>query len=112
MNFAATHPYLLNKGVPYMRNLKITLLASTIFLFSFLMIVFAHQPDNRSISKPRLAIEIGLAKPWTVNAATEGHSLRAFVRVPADAKGQSSFSAIQLEPKMVGDKLEVAVSVL
>jgi hypothetical protein len=95
-----------------MRNLKITLFVPTILLLSFLMVVFARQPDNRSIPKHRLAIEIGLNKPWTVNAAAEGHTLRAFVRVPANAKGESPFSAIKLEPKMVGDKLEVTVSVL
>lgn len=95
-----------------MRNLKITFFVPTILLLSFLMVVFAHQPDNRSTPKHRLAIEIGLSTPWTVNAATDGRTLRAFVRIPADAKGESPFSAIKLEPKMVGDKLEVTVSLL
>jgi len=74
------------------------------------MVVFARQPDDRSTPKHRLAIEIGLSTPWTLNAATEGHKLRAFVRVPANANGESHFSAIKFEPKMVGDKIEVTVT--
>ena len=95
-----------------MRNLKITTFVPVCVLLSFLMVVFAfaRQPDGASTSKHRLAVEIGLEKRWTVNAATEGHTLRAFVRIPASANGESRFSAIKLEPKMVGDKLEVTVT--
>lgn len=91
-----------------MRNLKFTLFVP--LLFSFLMIVFAQHTDDHSKTNHLLALEIGLSKPWTVNAATNGHTLRAFVRVPDNANSQSPFSAIKLEPKMVGDKLEVTIT--
>lgn len=95
-----------------MRNFKIILFVPLILLVSFLMVGFASKPDNRPSPKQRLAVEIGLSTPWTLNTALEGRTVRAFVRVPANAKGESPFSAIKLEPKMVGDKLEVTVSVL
>lgn len=88
-----------------MRNLKFVPI-----LFSLLMIVFARHPNDHPKSNHLLALEIGLSKPWTVNAATDGHTLRAFVRVPDNANSRSPFSAIKLEPKMVGDKLEVTVT--
>jgi len=90
-----------------MKNLKFTLFVPTLILLSFLMVVFARHNDH-SKTNNRLALEIGLSKPWTVNAAMEGNTLRAFVRVPANSK--SPFSAIKLEPKMVGDKLEVTIT--
>jgi hypothetical protein len=90
-----------------MKSLKFTLLVPTLILLSFLMVVFAQHTDH-SKTNHRLALEIGLNEPWTVNAAMEGNTLRAFVRVPADS--QSPYSAIKLEPKMVGDKLEVTVT--
>src|SRR5689334_186747 len=93
-----------------MRNLRFTLFVPTLILLSFLMVVFARHTDDHSNSKYRLALEIGLSKTWTVNAATAGHTLRAFVRIPANTNGPSPFSAIKLEPKMVGDRLEVTVT--
>jgi len=95
-----------------MRNLKIILFVPLILLVCFLMVGFATKPDNRPSPKQRLAVEVGLSTPWTVSTATEGHTLRAFVRLPASANGESPFSAIRLEPKMVGDKLEVTVFAL
>src|SRR5215470_16257524 len=91
-----------------MRNLKFTLFVATLIFLSFIMVVFARRTDDQSDSNNRLALEIELSKTWTVNAAMPGHTLRAFVRVPASANSQ--FSAIKLEPKMIGDKLEVAVT--
>lgn len=88
-----------------MRSLKFVPL-----LFSLLMILFARHPNDYPKSNHLLALEIGLIKPWTVNAATDGHTLRAFVRVPDNANNRLPFSAIKLEPKMVGDKLEVTVT--
>ena len=93
-----------------MRHLKLTLFVPTLILLSFLMVVFARRTDDHSKPNYRLALEIGLSKTWTVNAALPGHTLRAFVRVPTDANSQSPFSAIKLEPKMVGDRLEVTVT--
>lgn len=90
-----------------MKNLKFTLFVPTLILLSFLMVVFARHADH-SKTNQRLALEIGLSKPWTVNAATDGNTLRAFVRVPANS--QSPFSAIKLEPKMVGTNLEVTIT--
>jgi hypothetical protein len=89
---------------------KATYFVPVFVLLSFLMVVFARQPNDGSTSRHRLALEIGLSKTWTVNAATGEHTLRAFVRVPATADGQLQFSAIKLEPKMVGDKLQVTVT--
>ena len=93
-----------------MRNLKFTLFVPTLILLSFLVVVFARRSDDHSTSNHRLALEIQLSKTWTVNAAINGQTLRAFVRIPANANGQSPFSAIKLEPKMVGDKLDVTVT--
>jgi len=88
---------------------KATYFVPVFVLLSFLMVVFARQPNDGSTSRHRLALEIGLSKTWTVNAATDEHTLRAFVRVPSTVE-QSQFSAIKLEPKMVGDKLQVTVT--
>ncbi len=90
-----------------MKSLKFTLFVPTLILLSFLMVVFARHTDH-SKTNHRLALEIGLNEPWTVNAAMEGNTLRAFVRIPANR--QSPYSAIKLEPKMVGDKLEVTIT--
>src|SRR5437764_11079087 len=68
----------------------------------------AQQARNSPITQRRLSLEIGLSKPFTVNAAAAGHTLEAFVRVPAKP-GESQaapISAIKLAPKMVGDKIE------
>ena len=96
-----------------MKTLKASFLFSTILLFTFIVVVFAQNTINRSNPQHRLAVEIGLTTPLTVNASTGGHSLRAFWRIPADtnANGESP-SAIKLEPKMVGNKVEVTVTVL
>lgn len=90
-----------------MKNLKFTLLVSTLIFLSFFVVVFARHSDHPKTNQ-RLALEIGLSKPWTVNAAPEGKTLRAFVRVPANS--QSPFSAIKLEPKMVGNEVEVTIT--
>ena len=95
-----------------MRNLKASLLVSTILLFSFIVVVFAQKATNRSISQRGLALEIALNTPMTVNANTEGRTLKAFWRIPANANGESPNSAIKLEPKMVGNNIEVTVTVL
>lgn len=90
---------------------------TTIFLFPtllillFLPLVSGQQSSPAPITKHRLAIEIGLEKTWTLNAAREGQTLRAFVRLPADQAGLA-YSAIKLMPKMVGEKMEVTVSAL
>lgn len=89
---------------------------TTIFLIPTLLVLFflvvsAQQSNSSSITKHRLAIEIGLEKPWTLNAAREGQTLRAFVRLPAEHQG-SGYSAIKLMPRMIGEKLEVTVSAL
>lgn len=93
-----------------MRNLKLIWFLPTLILLSFLMVVFARHRDDHSNSNHRLALEIGLSKTWTVNAAMPGRALRAFVRLPANAGNQSALSAIKLEPKMLGDRLEVTVT--
>jgi hypothetical protein len=96
-----------------MRTLKASLLFSTILLLSFLAVVFAQKTTNHSTPKHQLAVEIGLTTPLTFNANTEGRSLKAFWRLPANANANGeSPSAIKLEPKMVGDKMEVTVTVL
>ena len=96
-----------------MRTLKANFLVSTILLLSFLVVVLAQKTTNHSSPKHRLAVEIALNTPLTVNAGAEGRSLRAFWRLPADAKANGeSPSAIKLEPKMVGDKVEVTVTIL
>ena len=96
-----------------MRNLKIAFFVPTILLLSFLMVVLAQQPRNPTSPQRRLGIEIGLSKPFRVTAPTAGYTLSAFLRVPAEATGESQvapFSAIKLATKMVGDKVEVTVS--
>ncbi len=96
-----------------MKVLKANLLVSTIVLFSLVVVVFAQNTTNRSNPQRRLAVEIGLTTPLTVNANTEGHSLKAFWRIPANANANGeSPSAIKLEPKMVGNQVEVTVTVL
>ena len=96
-----------------MRTLKANFLVSTILLFTFIVVVFAQNTTNRSNPQRRLAVEIGLTTPLTVNANTEGRSLKAFWRIPANANANGeSPSAIKLEPKMVGNKVEVTVTVL
>lgn len=97
-----------------MKNLKITFLVPPVLLLSLLLVVFAQQPKGSLISQHRLGIEIGLSKAFTVTAGSAGHTVDAFLRVPARA-GESDaapFSAIKLASRMVGDKVEVTVSVL
>jgi hypothetical protein len=88
----------------------------TIFLFPTLLILFflvvaGQQSHPSPTTNHRLAIEIALEKPWTLNAAREGQTLRAFVRLPAEHQGLG-YSAIKLMPRMIGEKLEVTVSAL
>jgi hypothetical protein len=80
-------------------------------LILFLLVVSAQQSRPSLPTNHRLAIEIGLETPWTLNAAGEGHLLRAFVRLPTENRG-STYSAIKLMPKMVGENVEVTVSAL
>jgi len=95
-----------------MRNLRTSLLVSTILLLSFIVVVFAQKTTNRANPKHRLALEIGLNTPMILNANMEGQRLKAFWRIPSNANGESSNSAIKLEPKMVGNNIEVTVTVL
>ena len=95
-----------------MRTLKASFLFSTILLLSFLAVVFAQKSANHSSPKHWLAVEVGLNTPMTINAGTTEQAPKAFWRLPAVANGESSAAAIKLVPKMVGDKMEVTVSVL
>ena len=90
-----------------MRNLKASLLVSTILLFSFIVVVFAQKTTNGPNPQRRLALEIGLNTPMMVNA---GSTLKAYLRLPSN--GESPYSAVKLEPKMVGNDLEVKVTTL
>lgn len=92
-----------------MRILKINLLVSTTLLLTFIVVGLAQKNTNSSITQRRLAVEIGLSTPLTVNAGTQERSLKAFWRIPDNPNGDS---AIKLEPKMAGDKLQVTVTVL
>jgi hypothetical protein len=56
-----------------------------------------------------LGIEIALKKPFYVAA---GKNTKIFLRVPADQNGQTSISAVRLDPRMDGDKLRVTVYAL
>jgi hypothetical protein len=94
-----------------MRTLKASFLFSTILLLSFL-VVFAQKTANHASPKHWLAVEVGLSTPMTINAGTTEQAPKAFWRLPAAANGGSSAAAIKLVPKMVGDKMEVTVSVL
>ena len=95
-----------------MRILKANLLVSTILLLSFIVIVFAQNTNNGPSPQRRLALEIGLNTPMTLNANTEGRTLKAFWRIPSNANGESPYSAIKLEPKMAGNNVEVTVTLL
>ena len=92
-----------------MRILKANLLVSIIVLLTFIVVGLAQKNTNSSIGQPRLAVEIGLSTPMTVNAGTEERGLKAFWRIPSNANGDS---AIKLEPKMAGNKVKVTVTVL
>jgi hypothetical protein len=63
-----------------------------------------------TIAERRLGIEVGLAKEFMVPAAKAGHTLETYLRVQNATAG--SISAVKLAPKMVGDKIEVTVSVI
>lgn len=93
-----------------MKSRLSTLVVPCLLLTSFLAVVSAGAPDRPSTNKHRLAIEIGLQKPWTVSAAVDRQKTGAFVRIPAAVANKIGYSAIKLMPKMVGDKVEVAVS--
>lgn len=98
-----------------MRIPKTIFLVPTILLLSLLMVVLARQPHNRPITERRLGIEIGLTKPFYVSAPNARHILETFLPVPTKATGEFQmvpFSAIKLAPRMVGNKVEVKVSVL
>jgi hypothetical protein len=95
-----------------MRNLKANLLVSTILLLSLVVLGFAQKNTNGSDPPRRLALQIGLNTPMTVNAGNEGSTLKAYLRIPSDANGESRDSAVKLEPKMVGNNLEVKVTTL
>jgi len=92
-------------------KIRTTILLIPTLLILFFLVVAAKQSHPSSTMTHRLAIEIGLEKPWTLNAAREGQTLRAFVRLPSDQQGLA-YSAIKLMPKMTGDKVEVTVSAL
>jgi hypothetical protein len=77
--------------------------------------ISAAPTRNGSIAQKRLGIQIGLSKPFTVPAAKPGRILETFLRVPTGAASENkvaSFSAIKLTPNMVGNKIEVRVSVM
>jgi hypothetical protein len=97
-----------------MKNLKITFLIPPVLLLSLLLMVVAQQPKGNSVFPQRLGIEIGLTKAFTVTAGSAGHTVEAFFRVPARSgePEPAPFSAIKLASHMVGDKVEVTVSVL
>jgi hypothetical protein len=92
-------------------KIRTAILLIPTLLILFFLVVSAQQSHPSSITKHRLAIEIGLEKPWTLNAAREGQTLRAFIRLPAEHPGLA-YSAIKLIPRMNGEKLEVTISAL
>jgi len=87
-----------------------TFLVPSLLLLSLLVVVSTGEVAKSSTNKHRLAMEIALEKPWTVNAAVDGYKTGAFVRIPAAAANKIPYAAIKLMPKMVGDKMEVTLS--
>ena len=88
-------------------------LAPLILALPLVLVGFARQQHKIIAPSHRLGLEIGLNKPFTVSAAYPGRTLRAFLRMPANADGTApAFSAIQLAPRVVGDKVQVTVSIL
>lgn len=73
-----------------------------------------QQGKSAGLGYRRLGIEIGLSKPFMVPGATKGHILQTFLRVPNGTDGGTgtAFSAIRVAPKMVGEKIEVSVSLV
>jgi hypothetical protein len=69
-----------------MRIPKVTFLVPVILLLSFLVVVFAQKATSRSAPRQWLAVEVGLSTPMTVVAGTEGRTLKAFWRLPANDK--------------------------
>ena len=65
------------------------------------MVVFAQKDTHRLTPQRRLALEIGLNTPMTLSANLEGQTLKAIWRIPSNANGESPYSAIKLEFKMV-----------
>lgn len=73
---------------------------------------FGRAEAAKANTPRRLAIEISMGQPFTVPAATPGHILETFLRVPANANGVQTIAAVKLAPKMVADKMEVTVSTI
>lgn len=94
-----------------------TITLAAVFLLSFASAgiafrSYAKQPDQIPSQLP-LAIEIALAKPFYVPAATGSRITKVVIRVPlSDDRNPEAVSAIKLEPKMEGDKVRVNVYAL
>jgi hypothetical protein len=73
-------------------KIRATILLIPTLLILFFLVVSAKQSHPSSTTMHRLAIEIGLDKPWTLNAAREGQTLRAFVRLPSDHQRVITYS--------------------
>jgi hypothetical protein len=95
-----------------MINARTTLPIGILVLSSLLLVAHA----KRSVPPPptALGIEIALAKPFYVPAATGGKITTVVIRVPLaeGADPQKEVSAVKLEPKMENGKVSVAVFAL
>ena len=95
--------------------LRLTLIAIFAVAASTIMVTASSKKTYfGAATPPNLGIEIALAKPFYIPAATGGKSIKVMVRVPlsADAEASEAVSAIKLEPKMDGDKVRVEVFAL
>lgn len=91
---------------------KITLTAGTVTVVS-LFVATVCASRFRQVAGPALGIEIALAKPFYIPAATSNRRMSAVVRTPvAKEYSGGEITAIRLAPVMEGDKVKVTVYAL
>jgi hypothetical protein len=95
-----------------MTNARVTLAIGMLVLSSVFLVAYAKRSATPPLSA--LGIEIALAKPFYVPAATGGKTTTVVIRVPLaeGADPQQEVSAVKLQPKMENGKVSVVVFAL
>lgn len=93
-------------------HLRVALLTALIVSVSLSVASYSTK-SHVATPAPALGIEIALAKPFYVPAATDNKLMQVVVRVPStETTSPEAVSAVKLEPRMDGDKVRVDVFAL
>lgn len=91
---------------------KVALTAIALTFASFL-VATTYASMSQKPSPPALGVEIALAKPFYIPAATGSRKMSAVVRAPVSQEYSGrEITAVKLSPVMEGDKVRVTISAL